>query len=111
MERAGLGGPVARSAGAAGYEASSAEGRFTPAVLRVSSRAAGADALSHLSAGTTDNSPRTRLEAVRALAQWKSAETAEAALGVLDKPTDRVLDYALWLTLRELEPKAESREP
>src|SRR5439155_13202560 len=28
----------------------------------------------------------------------------EDALAVLDKPMDRVLDYALWLTVRELEP-------
>ncbi|MBA4064663.1 MAG: sorbosone dehydrogenase [Isosphaera sp.] len=49
-----------------------------------------------------DDSPRVRLEAVRALGLRKSA--AGTALAVLDKPMDRVLDYALWLTVRELEP-------
>ncbi len=51
-----------------------------------------------------DENPRVRLEAVRALAQARSASAVESALGILDKPMDRVLDYALWLTVRELEP-------
>ncbi|VTR96009.1 membrane-bound dehydrogenase domain protein : Membrane-bound dehydrogenase domain protein OS=Pirellula staleyi (strain ATCC 27377 / DSM 6068 / ICPB 4128) GN=Psta_2212 PE=4 SV=1: Cytochrom_C [Gemmata massiliana] len=50
------------------------------------------------------DNPRARLEGVRALSLLKSAEAAEAALRVLDFPMDRTLDYALWLTLRELEP-------
>ncbi len=32
------------------------------------------------------------------------SEAAEIALRALDKPMDRTLDYALWLTVRELEP-------
>ncbi|MCI0703942.1 MAG: HEAT repeat domain-containing protein [Planctomycetia bacterium] len=48
--------------------------------------------------------PRVRLEAVRSLGAFRSAVAAEAALLVLDKPMDRTLDYALWLTIRELEP-------
>lgn len=48
--------------------------------------------------------PRVRLEAVRSLIHAKTPDAVEAALGVLDKPMDRVLDYALWLTVRELEP-------
>jgi putative heme-binding domain-containing protein len=48
--------------------------------------------------------PRVRLEAVRSLVHVKTPDAVEAALGALDKPMDRVLDYALWLTVRELEP-------
>lgn len=51
-----------------------------------------------------DADPRVRLEAVRALAAFPEAVAAETALRVLDKPMDRTLDYALWLTVRELEP-------
>ena len=42
--------------------------------------------------------------AVRALAGAGKASAAALALRALDSPMDRVLDYALWLTLRELEP-------
>ncbi|HYH67094.1 MAG TPA: HEAT repeat domain-containing protein, partial [Urbifossiella sp.] len=52
-----------------------------------------------------DDHPRVRLEAVRALSGIRSAKAAEDALKALDKPMDRTLDYALWLTLRELEPQ------
>jgi putative heme-binding domain-containing protein len=48
--------------------------------------------------------PQVRLEAIRALAAVKSPRSAQYALDALDKPMDRVLDYALWLTIRELEP-------
>ncbi len=47
----------------------------------------------------TDDHPRVRLEAVRALA--KLPGSAEAIAAALDKPTDRWLDYAIWLSLRE----------
>jgi putative heme-binding domain-containing protein len=46
-----------------------------------------------------------RLEAVRALARIPDRGAAEVALRVLDKPMDRFLDYALWLTARELAPQ------
>ena len=49
-----------------------------------------------------DDSPRVRLEAVRALAKIPSAKSAELALSVLDKPMDPFLDYALWLTINDL---------
>lgn len=52
----------------------------------------------------TDDNPRVRMEAVRALGQRKDAKAAELALRALDKPIDRILDYSLWLTVRELEP-------
>ncbi|HEV3384276.1 MAG TPA: PVC-type heme-binding CxxCH protein [Gemmata sp.] len=48
--------------------------------------------------------PQVRLEAIRALADQKSARAADFALHALDQPMDRVVDYALWLTVRELEP-------
>jgi len=48
--------------------------------------------------------PRVRLEAVRSLIHVKSPEAVGVALGALDRPMDRVIDYALWLTVRELEP-------
>ena len=48
--------------------------------------------------------PRVRLEAIRSLIHVKTPDAVEAALGALDRPMDRVIDYALWLTVRELEP-------
>ncbi|MSU58952.1 MAG: sorbosone dehydrogenase [Pedosphaera sp.] len=49
-----------------------------------------------------DNSPRVRVEALRALAKFPSAQSAALALSVLDKPMDPTLDYALWLTINDL---------
>ena len=49
-----------------------------------------------------DDSPRVRLEALRALAKIPSAKSSELALSVLDKPMDPFLDYALWLTINDL---------
>ncbi len=57
-----------------------------------------------LELGCRNIRPQVRLEAIRALAGLKSARAAEFALHALDQPMDRVLDYALWLTMRELEP-------
>jgi putative heme-binding domain-containing protein len=51
-----------------------------------------------------DEHPRVRLEAVRALAAIPDARSVVAALAALDRPMDRFLDYALWQTVRELEP-------
>src|SRR5207244_7574602 len=53
---------------------------------------------------TRHPNPRVRLESVRALRFLESAEATALALRVLDEPMDRTLDYALWLTVRELEP-------
>lgn len=52
----------------------------------------------------TDDAPRVRLEAVRALAQVPSPQAVVVATEALDKPLDPVLDYALWLTCTELQP-------
>jgi putative heme-binding domain-containing protein len=57
-----------------------------------------------LAARVADDHPRVRLEAVRALAQLKSARAAEVAMQALDRPVDKFLDYAIWLTARELQP-------
>jgi putative heme-binding domain-containing protein len=50
-----------------------------------------------------DDHPQVRLEAVRALGQIPGLRSAELALQALDKPVDKFLDYALWLTARELQ--------
>ncbi len=52
-----------------------------------------------------DENPRVRLEAVRALAHIPDPRSAAVALNALDKPVDRFLDYALWLTARDLRPQ------
>ncbi|MBY0525552.1 MAG: HEAT repeat domain-containing protein [Gemmataceae bacterium] len=51
-----------------------------------------------------DDHPEVRLEAVRALGQIPGPRSAEIAMQALDRPTDRFIDYALYLTLRELAP-------
>jgi putative heme-binding domain-containing protein len=53
----------------------------------------------------TDEHPQVRLEAVRALGRLRSVRAAELALQTLERPVDRYLDYGLWLTMRELEPR------
>jgi putative heme-binding domain-containing protein len=63
-----------------------------------------ADPLALLAPRAADAHPQVRLEAVRALALVPDVRAAEAALTALDRPLDPTLDYALWLTLRELEP-------
>lgn len=57
-----------------------------------------------LAGRVADDHPRVRLEAVRSLAMVRTQAAAELAARVLDKPMDQFLDYALWLTVRELEP-------
>jgi putative heme-binding domain-containing protein len=49
-----------------------------------------------------DDHRQVRMEAVRALGQLHSARAAETAMQALDHPVDKFLDYALWLTAREL---------
>ncbi len=55
-------------------------------------------------AAVQDEHPRVRLEAVRALSQMKSADSARIALLALDQPMDRFLDFGLWQAMRDLEP-------
>ena len=54
-----------------------------------------------LNALVSDENPRVRLEAIRALGQIKNETSANIALKTLDKPMDRFLDYGLWLTVNE----------
>ena len=49
-----------------------------------------------------DEHPRVRLEALRILPKLNSGAAAALALTVLDKPMDRFVDYALWLTMNDL---------
>ncbi|HEY6227409.1 MAG TPA: PVC-type heme-binding CxxCH protein, partial [Verrucomicrobiae bacterium] len=62
------------------------------------------DSLSTFKKMADDESPRVRLEAVRATSFYRDAAAAEAALESLKKPTDYYLDYTLKETLRQLEP-------
>lgn len=51
----------------------------------------------------TDDHPRVRIEALRALARIPTMRSAELALSVLDKgPVEGFLEYALWLTINDL---------
>ncbi len=60
------------------------------------------DPLALLASRVADDHPRVRLEAVRALAEVTSARSVAIALNALDKPMDQYLDYAVWLTARQL---------
>ena len=51
-----------------------------------------------------DESPRVRLEAVRAASFYRTAEAAEVALASPNRPSDYYLEYTLKETLRQLEP-------
>ena len=62
------------------------------------------DFLELLTARVADDHPRVRLEAVRALGRVPDSHAVEVAVQALDRPVDKYLDYALWLTVRELEP-------
>jgi putative heme-binding domain-containing protein len=57
-----------------------------------------------LAARVPDDHPQVRLEAVRGLGSIHDVRAAETAMQALDRPVDKFLDYALWLTARELEP-------
>jgi putative heme-binding domain-containing protein len=61
------------------------------------------DPLALLTERVNDDHPRVRLEAVNALRQLDSLPAAEAAMQALDRPVDQFIDFALWLTARELQ--------
>lgn len=61
--------------------------------------------LAQLGVQAVDEHPRVRLEAIRALSRFPSAQAFDLALRALDFNTDRFLDYAIWLTSREMAPK------
>ena len=60
------------------------------------------DPLKLLAAAVDDEQPRVRLEAVNALRETGGLEAATIAFGALRRPVDKWLDYAIWLTAREL---------
>src|SRR5947209_1854891 len=62
------------------------------------------DALDLLKAQATDESPRVRLEAVRACSFFRDARAAEVALAAMKFPSDYYLDYCMKETMRQLEP-------
>lgn len=62
------------------------------------------NAYSLLQDAAADEHPKVRLEAVIALRNEKSAESARTALSVLTSQMDEFLDFALWQTVRQLEP-------
>jgi len=61
-------------------------------------------ALELLAERVSDEHPRVRLEAVRALGRIPDRKAFDLALSVQYRPLDRFLDYALFLTVRELAP-------
>ncbi|MGE3309409.1 MAG: hypothetical protein AB7O66_05505 [Limisphaerales bacterium] len=71
-------------------------------VSSVTVRAAEDSRMDTLARLVRDDSPRVRVEALRALAKIPTVRSAELALGVLDLPMDPTLDYALWLTINDL---------
>lgn len=52
----------------------------------------------------TVENQKLQIATIRYLSELRIAGAAELALTALDRPMDPTLDYALWLTLRELEP-------
>jgi putative heme-binding domain-containing protein len=57
-----------------------------------------------LAKAAADAHPQVRLEAVIALRSLKTPEAAKTALTALNNTMDEFLDFALWQTVRELEP-------
>jgi putative heme-binding domain-containing protein len=57
-----------------------------------------------LAARVADDHPQVRLDSVRALAHVPDPKAVVLAAKALDRPVDKWLDYALWLTFRELAP-------
>jgi putative heme-binding domain-containing protein len=72
------------------------------AATRALGRVRPADALELFQTQVADDHPRVRLEAVRGLKELSDPRAIEIATRALDKPMDRFLDHALWLTANEL---------
>jgi putative heme-binding domain-containing protein len=79
---------------------SAKDGRVRAAAVRAASRTPGTT-LAMLAPRAVDEHPRVRLEAARALRALETPEAFAASLKALDHPTDRFLDYALWLSAWE----------
>ncbi len=58
------------------------------------------DALMILKTASTDDFARVRIEAIRTLSKLPGWEPMDAALAALEKPTDRFIEYALWLSIQ-----------
>jgi putative heme-binding domain-containing protein len=86
-------------------ELNSPDFRVRAAAVRVTQHWLGLvdDPFGRLAARVIDEHPRVRLEAVRALGHAPESRAAEIALRALDRPVDKFLDYALWLTVRDLQ--------
>ncbi|MEX0819320.1 MAG: PVC-type heme-binding CxxCH protein, partial [Pirellulaceae bacterium] len=87
--------------------ARSTDPRVRAAAVRVVSdwqERLGDDSLAYFRHAVHDEHPRVRLEGVCALEKVRSRAAAEVAMQALDQPLDRFLDFALWRTMRELEP-------
>jgi putative heme-binding domain-containing protein len=84
----------------------SADARVRAAAVRVVPhwKAQLADPVALLGERVADEHPRVRLEAARALAQFPNLRSAALAMSGLDRPIDRFLEYALWLTATQLAP-------
>jgi putative heme-binding domain-containing protein len=82
------------------------EGKVRAAAVRIVSQyqAKIPAAQEWLEKAVQDENARVRLEAIRALSELKSLKATELALRALERPVDSFIDYALWLTVRELEP-------
>ena len=81
----------------------SAEAKIRAAGARyLANNASLPNSINRLAKLVSDNSPRVRVEALRALAKIPAAQSAELALGVLNQPMDPTLDYAVWLTINDL---------
>jgi glucose/arabinose dehydrogenase/HEAT repeat protein len=82
-----------------------AQGEVRAAAVRVLASWIGkvpsADAIAWLGKAVADEHARVRIEAVRALSEIDGAEAMDLSLGALAKPTDRFLEYALWLNVQE----------
>ena len=80
------------------------DGRVRAAAVRVlrfwQNRIGGSE--KKLAAAIRDAHPRVRMEAMRGLIHQKDAAAAAAVLEGLEKPMDRFLDYAMWLSIRDL---------
>ena len=63
------------------------------------------NALELLAPAVRDEHPRVRLEAVVACAHVLKPQAVEVAVQVLDKPTDRFIDYALKQVVKSLKPQ------
>jgi putative heme-binding domain-containing protein len=80
------------------------DGRIRAAAVRVANDWAPRlrNPLELLASRMKDTHPRVRLEAMRALAAIPSWRSADLVLGEVEKPMDRFLDYAAWLSINDV---------